>query len=227
MTPNSLRSEPSVKWNTANGDPLPVGTQNNIPGDWGILESINFAINSDTGPFDIYIDTISNGSTEFQSFETVPSGTVDYGFRAPSFSGTSSGNLLSTPDIGVVTNLVADTGTNSFNVKFQWSGTNVTRWLRLTTSQAGLAANPLVNLDAPISFRMLLLPVGSTITPPARPTISYSLSGNQLTLTWTGSFNLQSKDSLSDANWSNVGVSTSPYTTTVTGGSKFYRLQTP
>jgi hypothetical protein len=221
-TPTSYSLSPSIQWNPS------VGNTNGPATAWGILESLNFAIDSDTGPFDIYIDNIQNGSTVFQTFETVASGTQDYGFRAPSFSGTTGGNLLAVPNLGIVTNLTADTGTNSINVQFQWSGTNSQRWLRLTTSQAGTAANPLLNLDDPTSIRILLLPVGTVITPPVQsPTIGHSLSGNQLTLTWTGTFNLQSKTNLSDSTWTNEGVSNSPYVTNVVGAAKFYRLQSP
>lgn len=217
--PNYVWLSPWMQWNPS------VGNTNGAATDWGILESLSFAIDSDTGPFDIYIDNLQNGSTVFQTFEEAVPGTTDYGFRAPSFSGTTSPNLLSTPNVGEVTDATADTGANSFNIKFQWSGTNATRWLRLTTSGVG---NPMVNLDDPISFRMLLLPVGSVVEPPAQPpTIEHSLSGNQLTLTWTGTFNLQSKTNLSEATWTNVGVSNSPYVTTVSGSAKFFRLQTP
>lgn len=226
VTPNTARSGPAVKWNSATGDPVPVGTQNSIPGDWGILESIDFAIAADTGPFDLYIDNLQNGTTVFQTFEDVAAGTLDYGFRAPSFSGTTGPNLLGAPSEGVVTNLTADTGTNSIRVRYQFSSTNVNRWLRLTTSGAGTAANPLVNLNDPISFRLLLLPVGTSL-PSTSPTISYSLSGNQLVLNWTGTFNLESKTNLNDATWTSVGVSTGPYTNTITGGATFYRLHNP
>ncbi len=219
--PTGSNLSPSIQWNN--------GTSTNGPATpWGILESLNFKVDSDAGPFNIFVDNIQNGSTVFQTFETVPSGTQNYGFRSPSFSGTTSGNILTAPNLAMVTNLVADTGTNSLNVKFQWNGTNTSRWLRLTTSAAGTAANPLVNLDDPITVRLLIVPVGTVIQPPAQPpTIGYSLSGDQLTLTWTGTFNLQSKDSLSDATWTNVGVNASPYITTVTGAAKFYRLQAP
>jgi hypothetical protein len=225
VVPVTARSQPSVKWNTGSGDP--IGTQNNIPTDWGILESVAFTINGgDTGPFDLYVDNIQNGSTVFQTFEEVPAGTLDYGFRQPSFSGTTGPGLLATPNVGVVTNVVADTGTNAFRVQWQWNGTNVSKWLRLTTSGAGAVANPLVDLSQPISFRLLLLPVGASLSG-GSPTISYSLSGNQVILNWTGTFNLESKTNLNEASWTSVGVNTSPYTNTITGSAKFFRLHNP
>ncbi len=227
VTPSTARSEPSVKWNATTGDPAPIGTQNNIPGAWGILESINFVINSDTGPFDAYIDNLQNGTTVFQTFETVAAGTTGFGFQPPEFSGTTSPGLLTSPLMGVVTNNAADTGTNSFRVQFQWNSTNISKWLRLTTSAAGTARNPLVNLDDPISFRLLLLPVGASLPSTGAPTITYNLSGNQLTLSWTGTFNLESKTNLSEASWSPVVTAATNYVTTVAGSAKFYRLNNP
>ena len=196
------------------------------PTPWGILESLDFEVDSDAGPFNIFVDNIQNGSTVFQTLKRF-FGNSRLWFPSPHFR-EQPPEISYCPNLAMVTNLVADTGTNSLNVKFQWNGTNTSRWLRLTTSQAGTAANPLVNLDDPISFRLLLLPVGTVIEPPAQPpTIGHSLSGNQLTLNWTGTFNLQYKDSLSDATWLNVGVSNSPFTTNVVGAAKFFRLQTP
>ena len=225
VTPTRLQKDPSVIWNTATGGPA-VGTTNALTNAWGILESINFCINGDTGPFDLYIDNLKNGSTTFQTFETVAAGTTDYGFRPPSNSGTTQPGLLAVPNTGIVTNNTADGGTNSFRVQFQWNGTNASRWLRLTTSGAGSAANPMVFLDDPISFRILLLPVGASL-PVTNPTITYSLSGNQLTLNWTGSFNLESKTNLNEASWTSVGVNTGPYVTSVTNAATFYRLHNP
>src|SRR5690606_11913708 len=98
-----------------------------------------------TGPFNIYIDNIQNGTNVFQTFETEPSGTQGYAFQAPSFSGSTSANILSSPNLGMITNITADTGENSLNVQFQWSSTAPSRWLRLTCSAAGAAANPLVD----------------------------------------------------------------------------------
>src|SRR4029453_7739551 len=108
----------------------------NIATQWGTLESLNFAINDldNTGPYDIYVDNLQNGTNVFQTFEEAVAGTTNYAFRAPSFSGSTGGGLLSSPDLAMVSNAAADAGTKSLHVRFQWNGTNAARWLRLTTT---------------------------------------------------------------------------------------------
>ncbi|HEX5222099.1 MAG TPA: hypothetical protein VFZ59_21225 [Verrucomicrobiae bacterium] len=160
VTPTSSQTGPSVQWNPT------LSNTNNLPGEWGILESINFAIHSpeDTGPFDVYIDNIENGTTVFQTFEEAPAKTTDYGFRQPSFSSTTTGSILTAPNVGEISNAAANSGSKSFHVRFQWNGTNASKWLRLTTSGVN---NPQINLNEPLSFRLLMLPVGDSL--PTRP----------------------------------------------------------
>jgi hypothetical protein len=237
VTPTNSQTGRSVKWNATTGDPYPVGTTNRIPGQWGIVEAISFAIHNldETGPYDLYIDTLQNGTTVFQTFENAPAKTTDYGFRAPDFSGTTGGNILTSPNVGQVANNVADTGTKSFHVRFQWSGTNTTKWLRLTTSGVN---NPQVNLDQPISFRLLLQPVNAALpTAPAAPTVTVNPLGNKTVLNWTGGHRLQTSVAvtgtytnvpqvLSANTWTNVsqGAFLGPWTNTYTEPNRFFRL---
>ena len=237
VTPNTSQPGRSVKWNTQAGDPLPVGTTNQIPGQWGVLDSISLAIHNpdDTGPFNFYIDNIQNGDTVFQTLEDAPANTTDYTFRSPTFSGSTSGSILTSPDIGRVSNSAADTGTKSFQVSFQWNNTNVTKWLRLTTSGVN---NPQVNLDQPISFRLLMQPVNATPpTPPAAPSLAVSQVGDKTVLNWTGGHRLQASVGVSgvytnvpqvrSANvWTNVtlGAFLSPWTNNFTEPTRFFRL---
>ena len=174
IIPNTTQTDSSIQWY-----PDSNISPDALPGDWGILEAIAFAIDdlTATGPYDLYIDNLQNGTTVFQTFEGAVAGTTDYGFRPPGYSGTSSGGLLMPPDIGEVSNGAADTGTKSFHVQFQWNGTNAESWVRLTTySPAGSpipGGNPMVNLNDPISIRFLLLPVGAT---PVAPLSSVTIS---------------------------------------------------
>ena len=222
VTPTNTQTGPSIQWNPS------VGNLNNLPGQGGCLESINFVIDdsTDTGPFDLYIDNIKNGTTVFQTFENAVAGTTDYGFRAPTFSGTTSGNILTAPNQAVVSNGAADTGTKSLRVQYQWNGVTVSKWLRLTTSGVTPASNPFVNLDDPISFRLLLLPVGSTPVAPARPSLSVSLSGSNAVLNWTDAHNLQAAPDVSGTYTNIPGVIAGPYTDTNTPatGQRFFRL---
>ena len=222
VTPTNTQTGPSIQWNPS------VGNLNNLPGQWGCLESINFVIDdsTDTGPFDLYIDNIKNGTTVFQTFEGAVAGTTDYGFRSPAFSGTTSGNILTAPNQAAVSNGAADTGTKSLRVQYQWNGVTVSKWLRLTTSGVTPASNPFVNLDDPISFRLLLQPVGSTPVAPPRPALSISLSGGNTVLNWTDAHNLQAAPDVSGTYTNIPGVIAGPYTDTNTPatGQRFFRL---
>jgi hypothetical protein len=216
VTPTSSQSGSSVRWNPS------AAETNNLPGSWGILESINFAPEAlgDTGPFDLYIDNLQNGTTTWQTYEGAVAGTQEVSFRAPTFSGTTGGNLLAEPNQSIVSNGAADTGTKSLRVRFQWANTNSTRWLRLTTSGVG---NPLVNLDEPISFRVLLLPVNQSPVPPPAPTLTINQVGADTVLNWTGAHRLQASTEVTGT-YTNTGVITAPWTNTFTEPQKFFRL---
>jgi hypothetical protein len=141
------------------------------PGQFALLDSIALSMHAprDSGPYAIYIDNIVNGSTLIEDFEIAPAGVADYSFNPPDFSGSTSGNLLSqppgsiTPNASVVTNLNADTGTNSAFVSWQFRDTSEGSWLRLVPlATAGGGSAPQVDLSQPISIRFLVLPVGQT-----------------------------------------------------------------
>jgi hypothetical protein len=218
VTPNTTQVGPSVRWNPS------VGSQTNLPGQWGILEAIAFCIDDsagDTGPYDLYIDNLTSGGTNWQTFESALAGANEISFRVPSLSGTTSGNLLTAPNVTQVSNLAADTGTKSLRIRWQWSGTNTTRWLRLTTSGAG---NPQVNLDDPITFRMLLLPANSSPVAPPGPPLTINQLGVDKVLTWPGTHQLQSSLNATGTYSSVSGVTTAPWTNTFTDPEKFFRL---
>ncbi len=236
---NGIQNGLSVQWNPS------VSNTNNLPGQWGTLESINFAIAdlTDTGPFDVYIDNVQNGTNVFQTFEEAPAGMTAYGFQPPFYSGTSSGNLLNPPDVGQVVNTVADTGMKSLHLVWQWNALSASRWIRLTTSSTYPASNPFVNLDEPISFRILIQPVGATLpAAPARPALTAAQANGQTVLIWTGAHRLQSSGDVSGT-YTNVpqimllhntysaadlhpGTNTflAPYTNLFTEPARFFRL---
>jgi hypothetical protein len=232
VTPTNSQVTSSILWNG-----LPAGATT-IATKWGILESLAFSIadNTDTGPYDLYIDNIQNGTNVFQTFETAPANTTDYGFRAPSFSGTTSGNLLASPNVGAVANRVADTGTKSFHVQFQWQALTANKWLRLTTSGVN---NPQMNLDEPVSIRLLLQPTGATLpAAPAAPTLAASTVSGKMVLNWTGGHILQTSVNvpgtytnvpqvLSANTWTNItlGAFLSPWTNNFTEPTRFFRLR--
>jgi len=234
VTPTNLQITPSIQWNAGN---TPVGTTT-IGTRWGILEALAFSIadTTDTGPFDLYIDNLQNGTNVFQTFETAPANTTDYGFRVPGFSGTTSGNLLAAPNVGAVANRVADTGTKSFHVQFQWQALTANKWLRLTTSGVN---NPQMNLDEPVSIRLLLQPTSATLpAAPAAPTLMESSISGKTVLNWTGGHRLQTSvnvsgtytnmpQALSPNTWTNItlGAFLGPWTNNFTEPTRFFRLR--
>lgn len=217
VTPAFSQTNASVQWNPSQGN------FTNIPTAWAVLDSLALSLpddSSDTGPYDLYIDNLKNGSTTWQTFEGAVSGTTDFAFRIPSFSGTTSANMLVAPDQGAVSNGAADTGTKSFRVRFQWAGTNAPRWIRLTTSGVG---NPQVRLDQPISLRLLLLPVGSSPVAPPAPTLTITQVGTNQVLNWTDAHRLQAS-TLVTGTYTNTGIVLAPWTNNIPEPQKFFRL---
>lgn len=132
------------------------------PDPYAVLESIAFCIDNtspDTGPFDIYIDSIMNGDTLIQGFEGYTDGTYGVTFLRPNAS-TTPANLLSQPDVANISQLNVDEGTNALRTTFQFRAENGTFWCRLYCG--GTPSYPTVDLRKPISLRMLVLPVGQT-----------------------------------------------------------------
>lgn len=224
---------PSVLWNPS------IGSVSNLPGLWAGIDAIAFTIDGDAGPYDIYIDDLKNGSTPIHTYEEVPAGTVDYGFQHPGYSGTTSGSLL-VGSAGGISNLAADNGTKSYRLQWQFKTLNAGNWLRFTPYGATQpfgntgVTRPAVRLDQPISFRMLMLPVGAPApTPPAAPVISASTISGQTVLNWVGGHRLQAA-SLVEGPYTNLtqvlnppGTNTylGPWTNSFTEPMKFFRLR--
>lgn len=221
VSPSGVQNGASVQWfGTATGETNNIGTP------WGILDALAITIDdlTDTGPFDLYIDNLQNGDTVFEDFEGFTAGTPEVGFRAPGFSGSSVG-LLSAPDESVVSNGAADTGTKSVHVRFQWSGTNATQWLRLTTFGAQGIPYPMVNLADPISLRLLLLPVGSDPVPPPAPALRWIWVNGELVLDWEGAHTLlEAPDAAGTYAPVEGPVTVGPYTNAPAAEARYFRL---
>ncbi len=211
---SSAPIDPVVLWNNgSSGSPT-------LDGAFGGLDGIAFACEGDPGNFEIYLDDLANGTNGIvQDWEA---GTVgqSYAFVQPNYSGSTSGNLLSAPSEALVVNTIASSGTNSLCVRWQFNDGATNRWLRLVTATASPVQNPQLDLTEPISFKILL----STPKPPQPGPLSIALSGQNVVLNWLGSFPLQSATELR-GNFSDVGVTTGPFTNTVGAGAVFYRLR--
>lgn len=224
VTPNRIQTGPSVKWNTATGDPDAVGCISCLRSNWYTIDALAFVIDdlSAVGPHDIYIDTIENGTNVFYGFESSPAGTTDVGFRAPSFSGTTGGNLAGAPNSSVIVNSAAYEGTKAIRVQWSWNGLVNTKWLRLTTSGAG---NPQVNITDPITIRFLFVPDGGTMpAPPLPPSLSIGQADGQILLDWAGGHRLQTSPEVTGVYTNLPGVTLAPYTNNLPEVNRFFRL---
>ena len=163
VTPTGALALPSIMWN-------PIVAVTNISTTWVTLESIAFASDdaTDNGPFNIYIDDLENGTNGvFQDFEGFAAGTIaGRVFNQPGYSGTTSGNILPTPDDATIVNEAAYSGKRSQRVQWQYNSGAISSWMRFNTFNTTVMPNPMVNLDQPISFKILVLPVGATPVPP-------------------------------------------------------------
>lgn len=77
-------------------------------------------------------------------------------FRDPRFSGSTSGQLATTPNVAEVSAGIAASSPNAYRV--QWAflgGTN--RWLRLTTFNTAILPNPTVDFQGIVAFDYLLI----------------------------------------------------------------------
>lgn len=150
-----------------------------LRGDFGILDAVALAIDdlTDSGPFAIHIDNLSNGSTVIQDFESATNGQRQVQFLRPSAaSGQTRDYLLAqppgdfSPDVSRVTDVIGDDSLQSLVVSWQFKDTARADWVRLLAQGSGMP-NPIVDLRQPISFRMLVHPTGE-VTQPLAPFVS-------------------------------------------------------
>jgi hypothetical protein len=238
---------PSTNWQNVSFDPTSdsgyywagaysLSTSLQTGSGFGQLDAIAFCLDdlTDTGPFAIYIDDIMNGTNVIQNFESIPAGTTGAQFSVPSASTTTSVDLLAqapgtiNPNISVVRSVTATSGTNACYANWQFNSLADVNWLRFSFggTAGGATAYPQVDLTQPISFNLLLLPVGTNVAEPTNPVTLYlSASGSQMTLNWVGSYYLQTTTNLSAKAWTDVGVTAAPYSASMTNPtSLFFRL---
>jgi hypothetical protein len=226
--------QPSTEWQTVsftNGVDSFItwaGTDT-TPGTWdgpfGALDGLAIACEGDNGPFEIYFDDFSNGTNGvFQDFESQPANAVAYAFSQPSYSGSSVG-LMAAPNDSRVVNTAAASGTKSLRLQFQFTSTAVRNWLRFVTSgNSGAPANPQLDVNEPVSFKVLLLPPGTTPIPPAAPTLTATILDGQTVLNWTGVHRLQAASAVSGTYTNVPSVTLGPWTNNFAEPQKFFRL---
>ena len=127
-----------------------------------------------TLPITLFIDdvtdtTTSQGGINFGDFEGFLAND-EVLFQEPGFSGSTGGNLITPPNFSGVDTTVAQFGTNSCRVEFQFLDGATTRWVRLTTFGALNLPNPTIafNDDSVVSFSIMgmvpTIPFDHTIT---------------------------------------------------------------
>lgn len=228
VTPTTMQTTPTMAWN-------PSVSNSVVAGEWAIWESIALANDdpTDCGPYDIYIDDLANGANGiFEDFESLevgtPAGAV---FNQPSFSGQST--VLPAPNSATITDVAAATGSKSIRVRWQYPGNGTNLWVRLNMYNTSARPNPLVNLNEPLSFRLLLLPVGVKPVPPLGPVTISGLDGTSLNYTGGGGkeFILVKSADINAAmdTWTPVATNNAtPGSFTIPLGSEtraFYRVQ--
>lgn len=90
--------------------------------------------------------------TDFEAFTLGANGQVM--FRQPTFSGTTSGFLETSPNLSVISNEQAYSGTKSLKVSFQLKPAQTNPWVRLTTFNTSFLPNPIISATLPLSLRV-------------------------------------------------------------------------
>jgi hypothetical protein len=199
------------------------------PGFWtgpfGALDGLAIACEGDSGPFQIYFDDFANGiHGVFQDFESQPANAIAYAFSQPSFSGSSFG-VIAAPNDSRVVNTAAASGTKSMRLQFQFGSQEVRNWLRFVTSgNSGAPANPQLDVNEPVSFKVLLLPPNAVPTPPTAPTLTANLIGGQTVLNWIGGHRLQAASDVTGVYTNIPSVTLGPWTNNLPDTQKFFRL---
>jgi hypothetical protein len=135
------------------------GAPNRLDGTRGVLEHVRIRnVDGVTVPVQLYIDNIRNttalaGPQTVSNFEGFAIGS-EVTFQEPGFSGSTSTNLATTPNVAAVTNSSPSEGVNASGVQFRFIDATSTRWLRLTTNAVTNLPNPAIDFgpNSTLSF---------------------------------------------------------------------------
>ncbi len=130
-----------------------------LDGEWGTLEMLRVSnIDGITLPIRLWLDNVTNTTSSgptTEGFETFAAGN-EVMFQEPSFSGSTAANLLP-GSTSAVTDATAFSGSQSYEMNFQFVDATTTRWVRVSTFDTPSLPNPAVRLresifDPTISF---------------------------------------------------------------------------
>lgn len=145
---------------TSNGSSTAANTD-----PFAAIEGLIFALeDADSGPYDIYVDYIANGSVVIEDFEGYTPGTAST-FVAPNqaSSPNPASTYLSSPNSTVVSQENVFEGTNALRIQWQWAEASNIRWAHVLANNPDSGkVYPQVDVSKPITIRYLVLPVGET-----------------------------------------------------------------
>jgi hypothetical protein len=162
------------------------------------LESLAFSMDAaDSGPYDIYVDSIMNGTNVIEDFE---GRATDAGvtFSSPNAASVPSAsayyNTTATNSSLVSTNYAFD-GTNACRVQWQFSDNSNIRWAHVLASRATGKTYPMLDVHQPVTVKFLVLPAGvttahkfnGTVGAITNASVSYAAGTNTFGVTVTGS----------------------------------------
>ncbi len=160
------------------------------------LEGLVFTIEeSDSGPYDVYVDSIMNGDVVIEDFEGYEPDTVAT-FTAPNRAAlpSASSTYLSAPNSSLVSTNYAFDGTRSCRIQWQWVDGNNIRWAHVMANADTGRHYPQIDTSKPITIRYLVLPVGQkadrkfsgTVSPITGHVPAYSTGSNYLSVAVSG-----------------------------------------
>jgi len=160
------------------------------------LEGLVFSIeDTNSGPYEVYVDLIMNGDTVIENFEGYDLGSTNT-FTAPNEAATpnASSSYVSSPNSSVISTNYAFDGTNACRIEWQWIDTNSIRWAHVLANASTGRHYPQVDLSKPITVRFLLLAPGVTSAHKFSGTVSqitghtpaYLTGSNNLSVTVSG-----------------------------------------
>jgi len=169
---------PDAGWQTVTFQPSVVqpgpGGDGTLNGTYGVLDNLAIVPSgTDTGPYTLYIDNVTNGTTTLADFESFAAGT-EVLFRPATQSAVTAVNILpGSVNVAQVDDTKGDASAKSDRVAFQPKDLAAGRYVRLTTSGAANLPNAVVDLTQPITMRVLL--TGAACNAPTVSAISPSV----------------------------------------------------
>jgi hypothetical protein len=198
LLPDQCWELASFNWATDPGRNWQANTALTDSNPFAALESLAIAIDdTDSGPYDVYVDEIKNGDTVIENFEGYGNGTANVTFVAPNVATLPipGSTFLDAPNSSAISQNYAYSGTNSCRIQWQFKDTSNVRWARVLANSSTGKKYPQLDTSKPVTMRILVLPVGvstdhkfnGTVSEITNTTPAYSTTTNTMGITVTGS----------------------------------------